>query len=189
VATPLAYFWDSGVFIAYLCDQKDIYDVLSISRYLDDAKAGDARIYTSTLASAEVLPSHLVKAGTFEEFLEDFQGAVVTIDATPNVMRLAGRLRDLPYRKGQHTHRRLGTPDSILLATALHVQEDYGVKLDAFHTFDGGGKKDEDGNRSIPILGYEGWCDGLDADQMPFAQRVIDLPRCKPVHPEPGLDL
>jgi hypothetical protein len=159
VATPLAYFWDSGVFIAYLCDQKDIYDVLSISRYLDDAKAGDARIYTSTLASAEVLPSHLVKAGTFEEFLEDFQGAVVT------------------------------TPDSILLATALHVQEDYGVKLDAFHTFDGGGKKDEDGNRSIPILGYEGWCDGLDADQMPFAQRVIDLPRCKPVHPEPGLDL
>jgi predicted nucleic acid-binding protein len=181
-------FWDSGVFTAFLCDQKDAYDVASIEKYLNEAKAGDVRIFTSTIASAEVLPGQLVRVGAFEDFLQDFHGAVVPVDPMPNVMRLSGRLRDLPYKKGKSTKRRLGTPDAIILATAIHLQDDYGVKLDAFHTFDGGGRKDLEGNRSIPMLGFEGWCEGFTPDQLAVAQRVIDLPRCKPIHPDPGLD-
>lgn len=68
---PENAFWDSGVFTAFLCDEKDKYDVDSIAQYLEEARAGDLRIYTSTIASAEVLPTHLVKVGTFEEFLQD----------------------------------------------------------------------------------------------------------------------
>lgn len=181
-------FWDSGVFTAYLCDQKDAYDVASIEKYLAEAKAGEVRIYTSTMASAEVLPSRLTKVGSFEEFLADFHGAVTTIDPTPNVMRLSGRLRDLPYRKGKSTSRRLSTPDAIILATAIHLRDDYKVQIDAFHTFDGGGRKDIEGHGSIPMLGYEDWCEGFDPDQLKYARQVIDLPREKPIHPAPGFD-
>ncbi len=181
-------FWDSCVFTAFLCDEKDKYDVSSIGKYLEEAKAGDLKIYTSTIASAEVLPGQLVKVGTFEDFLQDFQGAVIPVDPAPNVMRMSGRLRDLPYKKGSSTGRRLGTPDAIILATAIHIRDAYGVALDAFHTFDGGGAKDRDGNRSIPLLGYEAWCEGFNAEQQTFAQLVIDLPRSKPLHPNPGFD-
>lgn len=181
-------FWDSGVFTAFLCDQKDIYDVASIEKYLTEAKAGDVKIYTSTIASAEVLPRQITKVASFEDFLEDFHGAVTPFDPTPNVMRLAGHLRDLPYKKGTSTNRRLGTPDAIILATAIRLQADYGIKLDAFHTFDGGGKKDADGHGSIPMLGYEGWCEDFDSKQMTLANRVINLPRKKPIHPNPGFD-
>jgi len=180
-------FWDSGVFTAFLCDESDKYDVASIEQYLDEAKAGDLRIYTSTVASAEVLPTHLVKVGSFEEFLEDYQGAVVAIDPQPNVMALAGRLRSLPFKKGPSDKRRLSVPDAIILATAIHVRDDYEVGLDHFHTFDGGGKKDLDGSRAIPILGFEDWCDDFTPEQQALANLVIDLPRKKPIHPAPRL--
>lgn len=181
-------FWDSGVFTAFLCDQKDAYDVASIAKYLEEAKAGEVKIFTSTIASAEVLPGQLVRVGTFEEFLQDFHGAVTPIDPTPNVMRLSGSLRDLPYKKGKSANRRLGTPDAIILATAIHLQDDYGIKLDAFHTFDGGGKKDADGHGAIPMLGFETWCEGFNSGQAALAARVIALPRKRPIHPNPGLD-
>lgn len=180
-------FWDSGVFTAFLCDQTDKYDVASIAQYLEEARAGALRIYTSTLASAEVLPSHMTRATSFEEFLGDYQGAVVAIDPQPNVMALAGRLRDLPFKKGTSDKRRLSVPDAIILATAVHVRDDYKVGLDHFHTFDGGGKKDIDGNKSIPILGFEEWCDGFAPEQQTVAKLVIDLPRKKPIHPLPSL--
>lgn len=181
-------FWDSGVFTAFLCNEKDKYDVASIAQYLGEAKAGDLVIYTSTIASAEVLPGQMVKAASFEAFLEDYQGAVVAIDPQPNVMALAGQLRSLPFKKGKSDKRRLSVPDAIILATAVHVRDDYGVGLDHFHTFDGGGSKDLEGNRSIPMLGFEEWCEGFDATQKALAQRVIDLPRKKPIHPAPRLD-
>jgi predicted nucleic acid-binding protein len=181
-------FWDSGVFTAYLCDEQEKYDIASIQKYLEEAKSGQVKIYTSTIASAEILPRRMKKAGDFEAFLEDFQGAVIAIDPSPNVMRLSGRLRDLPYKKGKSTGRQLATPDAILLATAIHLCDAYGVKLTAFHTFDGGGSKDANGNRSVPMLGYEHWCEGFSPEQQRIAQKVIDLNRAKPIHPEPGLD-
>jgi predicted nucleic acid-binding protein len=180
-------FWDSGVFTAFLCDEKDKYDIPSIAQFLDEAKAGNLRIYASTISSAEVLPKNLVTVGTFEEFLEDYQGAVVAIDPQPNVMSLAGRLRSLPFKKGTSNQRRLSVPDAIILATAIHVRDDYDVALDHFHTFDGGGKKDIEGNRTIPILGFEEWCEDFTPEQMKLAGLVIDLPRKRPLHPAPRL--
>ena len=135
-----AMFWDSCVLTAYLKDESDIYDVVSISHYLEDARKGKATIYCSTLSAAEVLPSYLKAAPSFDEFMDDYIGAIVMIDPSPNVMSFAGQLRDLPYKKGNSFKRRLSTPDAIMLATAVHIREAYSVTLDYFHTYDGGGK-------------------------------------------------
>jgi hypothetical protein len=168
-------------------DEQAAYDIPSIESFLEDAKQGRLKIYASTISSAEVLPSQMKTAASFEAFMEDFEGAIVPVDPSPIVMTLSGRLRDLPYRKGTSVNRRLSTPDAIILATAVHLVEGYGVKLDCIHTFDGGGKKDLDGNRSIPILGYETWCEGFSPHQQAIADKVIRIPRCKPSHPAPKL--
>jgi len=183
------YFWDSCVFAAYLKDEQAAYDIASIQAYLSEAKSGKARIYCSSISSGEVLPSHIKGGGTFEDFMADYEGAVIQHDPDPNIMTMCGRFRDLPYKKGQSTNRRLSTPDAIILATAVHLRDAFGVVFSAFHTFDGGGKKDLDGNRQIPILTYETWCEDFSLEQYVLAARIITLPRCKPIHPEPGLQL
>lgn len=186
-ATISNLFWDSCVFAAFLADEKDKYDIDSIEQYLDEAKNGKVTIYASTLAIAELLPSRIVVGGTLEEFLDDFQGAIIPIEPSVNIMAISSRLRDLPYRKGKEDRRRLSTPDAIVLASCLYLEEAYNVTIDCLHTFDGGGKKDLDGNRSIPILGYETWCDGFSPEQMALAQKIIRLKRLRPVHPSPKL--
>src|SRR5690348_3451547 len=92
-------FWDSCVFTAFLRDERHAYDVDSIAQYLRDAREGKLRIYTSSLVFAEILPGSLSKPGigSFQDFVDDFQGAIIVVEASPNVMQLAGRLRDLPY--------------------------------------------------------------------------------------------
>jgi len=75
-------------------------------------------IYCSTISSAEVLPSQIKNGGTFEDFMADYEGAVVPQDADPNIMKLSGQLRDLPYKKGNSDQRRLSTPDAIILAVS-----------------------------------------------------------------------
>ncbi len=184
---PINYFWDSCVFSAFLQDEHEAYDLGSIQSFLEDAQAGRAKIYCSTLSSGEVLPSHIKDGGSFEEFMEDYEGAVIPISPEPNVMTMSGRFRDLPYAKGVSTNRRLSTPDAIILATAIHVSEVYEVPIAAFHTFDGGGKKDLDGNRAIPILGYETWCEGFSEPQMLIANKIVAMNRCRPIHPAPRL--
>jgi predicted nucleic acid-binding protein len=176
------------VFYAFLREERAAYDVNSIEQYLREAKDGKHRIYTSSLVFAEVLPSGIVKPeiGSFQDFVNDLQGAVVVVDATPNVMHAAGGLRDLPYRKGSSPGRRLATPDAIMLASALHLAEALNVKLDAFHTFDDGKKRGPEG-RSVPLLSYQEWCEGFTVDQMKIAQPVVALNRQQPIHPTPGL--
>ena len=175
------YLWDSCVFIAYLKDEVEAYDVASLQQYLEETKQGVTRIYASTISSAEVLPSKIKKAyGTYEEFLSDFEGAVVAIDPNPNIMQLAGQLRDLPYAKGSGK-RVLSTPDSIILATAVYLQEAYHEKLTAVHSFDTGKKK------GVPIVGLEEWTQGFSVAQTSLIKRVIDIPRAAPRHPAPLL--
>ena len=41
-------FWDSCVFIAFLKDQRDIYDTISIKHYLRDAQDRKIVIFTSS---------------------------------------------------------------------------------------------------------------------------------------------
>src|SRR5512132_1454929 len=112
VSSPTHLFWASCVFMAYLADQRHAYDVDSINRFLQEAQSGRWRIYTSTIAIAEVRPSQIVKnVGSFTDFLEDLQGAVVLVDPDPNIMELASRLRDLPYQKTGSKNPLLSTPD------------------------------------------------------------------------------
>lgn len=181
MVTPQHLFWDSCVFTAYLAGQDDAYDLDSIEKYLTEAKAGQVMIHASTISSAEVLPSQIKGGGSFEDFLQDFQGAVHCIDPNPNIMRRSGLIRDLPYSR-QGSKRTLGTPDAIILATALYVQEAEGISLAAFHTFDKGGK-----GKAIPLIGLENWCEGFDAQQMGIIAPVIALDRTAPIHPEPEL--
>src|SRR5712671_1162931 len=112
-------FWDSCVFYAYLNDERAAYDVDSIAQYLQEARNGRHRIYASSLVLAEVTPSAITRPdiGSFQQFIDDLQGAVVLGDPTPNVMHAAARLKDLPYRKGNSPGRRLGTADAIMLAS------------------------------------------------------------------------
>ena len=77
---------------------------------------------------------------------------LVLTEPNPNVMLLSGELRDLPYRRGNETNRRLGLGDAIMLATCIHVQEAYTISFDAFHTFDKGGKKELRAIGAFPLL-------------------------------------
>lgn len=181
-------FWDSNVFIAFLNDEKDIYDIPSIKQYLEDAKLGKCKIYTSSIAFSEVTPKRLVRSehGTFNDFLADFRSQIITVGNDPNIGALSAELKDLPYKKNNSTKRILTTGDAIMLATALELELTYKVKLDAFHTFDNGkGPRSPEGGKAIPMLTYEEWCEGIESD--PLASRVIQLNRCTPVHPSPTM--
>jgi len=180
-------FWDSNVFTAFLRDEQGVYDVNSIAQYLGEARERKHQIYTSSLVFAEVLPSSMKPGvGSFEEFLDDFRGALIIVDASPNVTQIAGRLRDLPYRKGTSTNRRLATPDAIMLASGIYLTDAMGVRLTAFHTFDDGRRRGPEG-RSVPLLSYHEWCEGSTSAQMLVAKPVIDMPRRRPIHPSPNL--
>jgi hypothetical protein len=182
-------FWDSCVFYAYFSNNTAAYDLSGIEQYIEEAKSGSVVIHTCSVALAEVVPSAFVgeSHGSFQDFLRDFRGAVRLVDLNPNVMLMAGRLKDLPYRKSNSPGRQLGTGDAVMLAACIHLVENYGVVVDAFHTFDAGKKRGLDGGRGMPLLGYEEWCEGFDVAQMAVAQKVIDLKRCNPQHPSPSL--
>lgn len=186
-SAPSNLFWDSNVFMAFLRDERSVYDVDSIAQYLSEARSGKHQIYTSSLVFAEVLPSSMkAGSGSFQDFVDDFQGDIVIVDASPNVTQMAGRLRDLPYRKGASANRRLGTPDAIMLASCLYLIQALGIRVTAFHTFDDGRRRGPEG-RSVPLLSYQEWCEGFSAGQMRIAKPVIDLARVRPIHPSPAL--
>jgi hypothetical protein len=186
-SAPSNLFWDSCIFTAFLRDERGAYDINSIEQYLTEAREGKHQIYTSSLVFAEVLPSSMKPGiGSFQDFVDDFQGAIIIVDASPNVTQIAGRLRDLPYRKGTSSGRRLATPDAIMLASGLYLVEAIGIRLNAFHTFDDGRRRGPEG-RSVPLLSYHEWCEGFTNEQARVAKRVIDLARVPPIHPSPKL--
>lgn len=183
---PLQLFWDSCIFDAYLYDQSALYDVLSIGQYLEDAKRNPPLcvIYTSSVVFVEVLSSKIKRpaVGSMLDFVNDFVGQIIVIDATVNVMHLAGQLRDIPYKKAPSESRVLSTGDSIMLASCLYLEEAYGVRIDEFHTFDAGKKR-----KTVPLLSYDEWCEGLSADEEALTKRVRGLKRKIPKHPAPPL--
>ncbi len=138
---------------------------------------------------AEVVPSAITKpdVGSFQEFIDDLQGAVILTTPTPNIMHATAKLKDLPYRKGNSTGRRLATPDAIMLASCADLVNVHGVKIDFFHTYDDGKKRDPVNGRMVPLISYEEWCEGFTPQQLAVAKPVIDLNRRKPIHPTPTL--
>ncbi|MDO8431401.1 MAG: hypothetical protein Q7S58_03225 [Candidatus Binatus sp.] len=184
---PTNLFWDSCVFGALLYDEIDVYDLASIEQYLKEAKDGRHKIYTSSIIFAEIADSKIKKTGigSIGDLINDFIGSTVPIDPSVNIMTLAGRLKDIKYRKGESKNRHLGTGDAIMLATCLYLEDAMGVKADFFHTFDNGkGPKKE-----VPLLSYHEWCEGLSGEKDQLAQRVCSLKRQQPIHPAPPLPL
>jgi len=180
-------FWDSCVFYAFLNDERTSYDVDSIAQYIQEAKNGKHRIYASTLVLAEVTPNAIAKTeiGSFQDFIDDLQGAVVLMTPTPNIMYRAARLKDLPYKKG-NGRRRLSTVDAIMLATCVDLRDAHGVRVDLFHTFDDGKKRGPEG-KMVPLISFEDWCDGFTHEHQLVAKPVVELNRRKPIHPNPQL--
>ena len=182
-------FWDSCVFYAYL-DKETTHDTAGIDQYLHEAKNGTHRIYASSLVLAEVVPSAITKPdiGTFQDFIEDLQGAVTLVTPSPNVMIQAALLKDLPYKKPPSKGRRLSTPDAIMLASCMEIQGVSDLHIDAFHTFDDGQSRGLEG-KMVPLLSYQDWCYGFTEEQSRLVEPVISVNRCTPDHPEPGLSL
>ena len=85
-------FWDSCVFCAFLYDETLTYDVTSIEQYLQEAKAGKHRIYTSSIIFAEIADSKIKKKGigSVNDLIRDFVGATIPVDPSVNIMTLAG---------------------------------------------------------------------------------------------------
>ena len=180
-------YWDTCVFIAHLQNEHATYGkaVDDIAQFLLEAGQNECQIYTSTITIAEI-PRRRMRSsgyGTFVDFLNDFAGAVIQITADPPIMAMAAELHGHQYSKtgGKRT---LGTPDAIHLASAIALQETYGVKLESFHTFDNGGQRGI-GGKSTPLLDFHDWCEGISQDAL--VQKVIALPRSKPLHPEPRM--
>jgi predicted nucleic acid-binding protein len=179
------FYWDTCVFIAHLNSERAKYGTTldDIAQYLDEAREGKCIIHCSAITIAEVTKEKMVDPAKwqFTEFLRDFSDAVIPVFPDINVMALAAELRSLKYTK-TGGERKLGTPDAIHLASAIILQDVYGVTLDAFHTFDNGGKRDPETNsKGVPLLSYETWCEQCLAD--PIARKVINLKRVRPEHP------
>jgi hypothetical protein len=81
--------------------------------------------------------------------MNDLVGACIVIDASVNIIYLAGKLKDIPYRKQKSTKR-------LYRQVMPSCWRRRSIYVDVFHTFDDGGKKG-----SLPLLSYHEWCDGL----------------------------
>lgn len=181
------YFWDSCVFCAYLGDLRDAYDVDSIEYFIDDAKRGKCSIFTSSVCLAEVRESHVVRAdaGSYDDFFDSFQSLVQVIDADPNVMRIAGQMRDIQFKKDNGI-RRLGLGDAIMLATCLYMPKAYSVEIDIFHTYDKGKKRGPEG-KGVPILDIESWCKDMAGAHLRLIGPVLALKREAPIFSQKNL--
>tara|TARA_R110000787_G_scaffold137458_10_gene250480 strand:+ start:13938 stop:14507 length:570 start_codon:yes stop_codon:yes gene_type:complete len=182
------YFWDSCVFIAYLNDDSHAYDTASLATFISETQEKNGcRIYTSAIALAEITPKRLKNSShaSFQEFLRDFRGSIQVVESGPYVNINAGLLKDVSYKKGSSKSRVLTTGDAIMLATALEIEETYGVDLDAFHTFDNGHGKGNPEGKGVPLLDYHLWLEGVERTEV--VNRVVALNRCKPIHDEPDM--
>ena len=180
---PANLFWDSCVFSALLYDEKDTYNLADIEQFLAEAQAGKHKIYTSSIVFAEIANSKVRRrsTGSIADLINDLVGATVVIDASANVFQIAGKLKDIPYSKSGSKKRVLSTGDAVMLATALYLEDGFGVSVDVFHTFDNAKKK------FIPLLGYHEWCENLTGEKAALAKRVCAMKREKPLHPSPTL--
>ena len=158
-----------------------------IGQFLEEARKGECRIYTSGMTIAEMPKKRMLASpcGDFNEFLADYAGAITTISADPNVMSIAAEIKNLAYTKTDGS-REVGTLDAVHLASALTLIDEYGVQITAFRTFDNGKGKGPDG-KAVPLLSYHEWCEGIWSD--PIVMKVTALARKRPDHPFPKLPM
>lgn len=182
-----AYLWDACILYRWLNATPPEY-LDHIEKHLEEASSGSVEIYISTITLAEIKPSNMGKSGlTPLQVLSAVSSSFVPIDTSPDIMSLAGYLRDQTYRHvdgplERAPTRPLGLGDAIQLATAVALREEFGVQNLTLHTFDEGKKKDGiEGKKCVPLIGLENWCRDLEDNEE--IQRVLSVPRKKPDHP------
>jgi hypothetical protein len=181
------YFWDSCVFIRYLLNEPGAKFLRDISQYIEDAKNGKIQIHFSTIALAEIKPSHLHKRGYGDahDFLEDFKGAFAPIGPSPDIFARSASIRDISYpNPNGGSARVVGTADAVHLITCLFARDELDLPNIVFHTLDDGKGKNWEG-KCVPLLSFEKWTDGIPKN--PYVPKICCLPREPPEHPEIGL--
>ena len=158
---------------------------------LHEAKSGKKRIYHSTILYAEMRPK-LLKSGGFNsvgDLIADMEAVLLPIGASPNIMMMAGRLRDHFFyrapgvRQKDEKNRVMSVPDAIQLATCLHLKHDRGVSDIEFHTFDDGrGKNYEE--RAVSLLSLHEYSGHLQGHE--DIDKACALTRIKPKLEQPG---
>lgn len=183
-----AILWDTCVIYRWFNGAPSDY-VDHIEAYLRDAKSRSCEIYISTVTLAEIAPSKMGKTGiTPSQVLASMSNAFVLIDTTPDIMSLAGHLRDQTFRQvdgpdDRAATRGLSLGDSIHLATAVALREEFGVQNLSLHSFDQGKRRDgETGKKTVPIVGFQNWVRDCQSDEE--IQKVISIPRTMPEHPQ-----
>lgn len=162
------YYWDTCTFCAWLADeQRKTGEMDGVREVVSRIKKRDASLVTSSLMLAEVLPSKY-PAGVYN-LLEGLlrRNNIQQQSVSIKIARFAGDIRDYYDRNPVDDKKKLATPDSIHLATAIIC----GVT--EFHTFDNG-EKDK---KFIGLLQLDGNVAGH------------KLSICKPTAKQPQLDL
>ncbi len=181
------YFWDSCIIVSHLNGESSL-DLSVVSEYLSQARERSCDIYVSTLSRVEITPNLRPKPSTLEaidRIWKDVEGSVTVVSPNPEIMRYASVLRCVPYAKTGSNGRNLGTGDSVLLATALWLQ-DMGTDLKYFHTNDKGKKKNSEGSKDIPLIGFAEWVaeplESLEDELRSVVERICNL---TPSQPQP----
>lgn len=188
-------FWDACVLYRFLRKEPTAF-VDHISAYVADAEAGRVKIYMASITLAELRPSIVnLKGETPASIINRLCSFAVMIDTSPDIMSLAGILKDNKYicstdsPKSKERSRPLSTGDAIQLASAVELRESWGVQGLVMHTFDEGGRSSKQDGKTVPMIGFHNWCKGLEGNEK--VELVRELKRTKPVHkscPLPNLN-
>lgn len=178
--------WDTCVLYRFLNGEPEEW-LDHIEAHLTDLKNGRTDIFISTTVLAEIRPSKVRSAGkTPLQIVQAVSAAFKFVPPSPDIMSLAGHLRDQVYMQvdgpeDRASTRELSLGDSIHLATGVALQEEFGVQNLTVHSFDEGKKKDgQIGKRTVPIVGLHNWCRKNKDDEE--VQRVLSLKIKKPEH-------
>jgi len=121
------YYWDAGLFIAWLKDEKrKSGDMEGLAEVVSMIERKDAVLITSVISRTEVLESTLTQEnkGEFDKIFQRTNCKMVDLNAP--ISELAHDIRE--YYKA--SSKVLGTPDCQHLATAI------AFGCDELHTFD-----------------------------------------------------
>lgn len=182
-------FWDSCVLIRYLTRQPR-EQINEIRTHLAEAKESKKRMFMSSMVIAEIKPSHLNAGGlhSFQDFVDDLEGALNVVSPSVPILMRASRLRDFSYyqtpqQKNEKT-RVLSGMDAVHLATCIHVRDVLGVKDIEFHTFDDGRGTNYE-QKAVSLLRYNQFSRHITSDA--DVRAVCDLPKLLPSHPSPRM--
>lgn len=121
------YYWDAGLFIAWLKDEKrKPGEMQGLAEVVSMIDRKDAVLITSVVSRTEVLESTLTQEnkGKFDKVFQRTNCKMVDLNAP--ISELAHDIREYYKASGKV----LGTPDCQHLATAIAYE------CDEFHTFD-----------------------------------------------------